>query len=473
MTFAEYRTVAERAAAGLADFGVTGRSRVSWILPTWHESLVLVAALARLGAVQNPIIPIYREREVAFITAQAASDVLVVPASWRGFDYSAMADTVMAANGGRPRKLVCDRRLPVGDPAILGAPPADGASPRWLFYTSGTTADPKGARHSDATLLAAARGMAGRLELGPEDRHGIVFPFAHVGGTINLCASLLSGAASIIVEAFDPVPSVEVLRRQGATLAGAGTAFHLAYLEVQRQHPEGPIFPKLRGCPGGGAAKPAHIHAEVKAELGGAGVLSGWGLTEAPILAMSGASDPDDKLAVTEGRPMPGVDLRVVDGELRARAPQMMLGYVEAGLDAAAFDEHGYLRTGDLGHLDDDGYVVITGRQKDVIVRNGENVSAKEVEDLLGTHPAVADVAVIGVPDDRTGERVCAVIVPSPGSSVDLDEIRRRLVEAHLRVQAVPEQLLVLPALPRGATGKVDKGALTTLVSTPARQGDS
>src|SRR6185437_12047176 len=180
-------------------------------------------------------------------------------------------------------------------------------------------------------------------------------------------------------------------------------------------------FPSFRLCNGGGAPRPATLHAQIKTEVGGLGVVAGWGLTEAPILTMSSAHDPDSALDDSEGRAMPGVDLRVVtldgepaapgqEGELRARAPQMMLGYVDAGLDAQAFDADGYFRTGDLGTIDPAGYVRITGRLKDVIIRKGENISAKEIEDLLFTHPKVVEVAVIGLPDPERGERVCAVV---------------------------------------------------------------
>ena len=220
-------------------------------------------------------------------------------------------------------------------------PPAD-LPVRWLFYSSGTTADPKGALHTDASLWTA------------------------------------------------------------------------------RACPDPPLFPRMRAFPGGGAPKPPQLHYDLVAEIGGAGICSGWGLTEAPNLTMASLHDPSAKQAESDGRPsLPEVDLRAVksdgslagpgeSGELRVRAPQVCRGYLDASLDAAAFDEHGYFRTGDLGCIDAEGYVVITGRLKDVIIRKGENIPAKEVEDLLYTHPKVAEVAVIGLPDAKTGERCCA-----------------------------------------------------------------
>jgi cyclohexanecarboxylate-CoA ligase len=470
LTFGAFRDAALRAAAGLAARGVGEGTVVSWQLPSWIASMVLAAALARLGAVQNPILPIYRDREVGFIARQARPRLLVVPRVFRGFDFEAMARRTAAAVPGL-EVLVVERSLPEGDPATLPPAPAAAEEPpvRWLFYTSGTTADPKGARHTDRTIDAAARGMAERLQLVPADRHSLVFPFTHIGGIIWLFAGLRVGMTNIVDETFTPETTIPLLRREGVTLAGSGTVFHLAYLQAQRARPGEPLFPALRACPGGGAPKPPQLHYDVKKELGGAGVVSGYGLTEAPILTMASPDDPDELLATTEGRPLPGVALRVVtldgrvagpgeEGEIRARAPQMMVGYLDASLDAEAFDEEGWFRTGDLGRVDAEGYVTITGRLKDVIIRKGENVSAKEVEDLLFTHPKVGDVAVIGLPDPAVGERVCAVVAPArPDDPLGFDEMVAFLRARGLRMQAIPERLEIVDALPRNPAGKVLK----------------
>lgn len=477
LAFGEYRDAVGRAAAGLAGLGLGAGDVVSWVLPTWHESLVLVGALSRIGVVQNPILPIYREREVGFCVRQAGSKLLIVPSMWRGFDYGAMARVIAEANGGRPDVLVCDKTLPQGDPVTLAPadePPGDAADApvRWIFYTSGTTADPKGAQHTDANIIATARGMSDRLGFGAGDRNGLAFPFTHIAGPVWLASSLLTGGANIVMESFDPVGTVDVLRGERVTMAGSGTAFHQAYLTAQRKVPGDPIFPGLKNCPGGGAPKPPQLHFDIKRELGGAGILSGWGLTEAPILTMGRHDDPDDKLAHTEGRAMPGVELRVVtlddrvagpgeEGELRAKAPQMMKGYLDTSLDDAAFDADGFFRTGDLGTVDADGYVTITGRLKDVIIRHGENISAKEVEDLLYGHPKVADVAVVGLPDERTGERACAVVATADGQvPLEFAEMQEYLKGEGLRTQAVPEQLEHVDAVPRNPTGKILKHQL-------------
>jgi acyl-CoA synthetase (AMP-forming)/AMP-acid ligase II len=470
LTFGGFREQAERAAAGLLAMGVHEGTVVSWQLPSWNESIVLVAALSRLGAVQNPILPIYREREVGFIVRQARSKLLFVPSEFRGFDFAEMARTIADGVDGLSVK-VSDRALPDGSPLALEPPPTASAEPpvRWLFYTSGTTADPKGAQHTDATIAAAARGMAERLGLTENDRHSLVFPFTHIGGIIWLFSGLMSGCTNILDEAFNPETTIPLLQREGVTLAGSGTFFHLAYLKAQRENASQPLFPNVRAYPGGGAPKPPQLHYDLKKELGGAGIVSGYGLTESPILTMARFDDSDEALANTEGSAMPGVELRAVtlegkvagigeEGEIRAKAPQMMKGYLDSSLDADAFDDEGWFRTGDLGRIDAEGNVTITGRLKDIIIRKGENISAKEVEDLLFTHPKVADAAVIGVPDPSSGERAAAVVaLKDAGDPLGFDEMGAFLKEKGLRAQAIPEQLEIVDALPRNPSGKVLK----------------
>ena len=471
MTFKEFAARSERIAAGLAAKGVGAGTVVSWQLPTWLESMVLVGALSRLGATQNPIIPIYREREVGFIIRQAGSALLIVPSQFKGFDFAAMAHQL--AEGTATQVLVTDQHLPEGDPATLSPPPAStsaqDAPVRWLFYTSGTTSDPKGAQHTDHNLMVTAKGMNERLGMRADDRNALVFPFTHIGGIIWVAAGLQLGYTHIVDEGFDPAATTALLAREDVTVAGSGTYFHMSYLAAQRAQPDTPLFPNLRVCPGGGAPKPPQLHADVKRELGGAGVASGYGLTEAPILTMSGLDDSDEVLATTEGSAMPGVELRVVtlegkdagageEGEIRAKAPQMMRGYLDSSLDAEAFDDDGFFRTGDLGVLDVEGNVTITGRVKDVIIRKGENISAKEVEDVLFGHSAIADVAVVGLPDATSGERACAVVVLAEGTqTLTLPDLQPFLSEKGLMKQKWPEQLEVVPALPRNPAGKVLK----------------
>jgi cyclohexanecarboxylate-CoA ligase len=484
MTFAEYRSAAERAAAGLARHGIGAGDVVSWQLPTWLESLVLVSALARLGAIQNPMLPIYRQREVGFITKQAGTRLLIVPGTWRTFDYEEMAREIAAGQPGL-EILIANRALPQGDPQRLPpapeAPETDADLPvRWYYYTSGTTADPKGAQHTDATIKAAAVGMCERLEVTEQDRIGCVFPFTHIAGAVYIFSALAFGCTMLVVEGFDAEKTPPVLAREGVTLAGAGTPFHMAYLAYQRNHPdEAPLFPKVRAFIGGGAPKPPQLHFDIKSEMGSIGIVSGYGMTEAPIVTMASVRDADEDLANTEGAAVTGVDLVTVsldgvpspvgvEGEVRVKGPMVMRGYIDGSLDADAFDDKGYLRTGDLGVIDERGNVRITGRVKDIIIRNMENISAKELEDILFTHPKVADVAVIGLPDDRTGERACAVVVPANADDAPtLPELCDHLLERGLMKQKLPEQLEIVDALPRNPTGKIVKFELRERYAKP------
>jgi cyclohexanecarboxylate-CoA ligase len=315
-----------------------------------------------------------------------------------------------------------------------------------------------------------AWGMSQRLALVESDRNALIFPFTHIGGITWLFSSLQSGCSNILMEGFHPEETPEVLSRVGATLAGSGTVFHQAYLAYQRKHPQ-PVFPNVRAFPGGGAPKPPALVAEMR-EVFDAPILSGYGLTEAPILTMADVSDTDDELAASEGKPMSGVELKLVtlegelaapgaEGEVRAKAPQLMRGYLDASLDADAFDEEGYFRTGDLGRLDERGNLIVTGRVKDIIIRKGENVSAKEVEDLLYTHPKVADVAVIGLPDPDSGERVCAIVQTAEGEdAITFSEMVDHLKGQGLMTQKLPEQLEVVDTIPRNPAGKVLKHVL-------------
>ncbi len=471
LTFAEFKTEAERAAAGFAAQGVQAGDVVSWQLPTWIESLVLVGALSRLGAVQNPMLPIYREREVGFITNQAEAKLLVVPSVWKNFDFQAMGTEISKANGGSMAVLVADKALPQGDPATL-PPVADPAEDpvRWLFYTSGTTADPKGAQHTDGTIAAVSYGMSERLALVEDDRNALIFPFTHIGGITWLFSSLQSGCSNILMESFLPDETPAVLSREHVTLAGSGTIFHQTYLAAQKKA-DAPLFPEVRGFPGGGAPKPPAMVAEMR-EVFDAPILSGYGLTEAPILTMASVDDTDEELARSEGKPMPGVEIRLVkldgtvagegeDGEIRAKAPQLMKGYLDAELDKEAFDADGYFCTGDIGKFDETGNIIITGRVKDIIIRKGENVSAKEVEDMLYTHPKIGDAAVIGLPDPSSGERVCAIVQTAEGAEdITFEEMVAHLKESGLMTQKLPEQLEIIDVVPRNPAGKVLKHVL-------------
>jgi acyl-CoA synthetase (AMP-forming)/AMP-acid ligase II len=459
LTTAGLSDAAERVAAGLP---VRPGMVVSWQLPTTLEACVLMCALARLGAVQNPVIPVLREREVALITKAVGTELFITAGRWRGFGHAEMArglglDVIaVEQEAGRDGPL----RLPSGDPAALPAPPGPSPQCRWLYFSSGTTADPKGARHSDATIIAASNAVTGLQGMHDGDVYPIVFPVTHIGGMAMLASVLRAGGRLVMVDTWDPATTPERIAAHQPTILGSAQPFFQAYLDAQRRNRE-PLYPRLRCFVAGGAPTPPDMLQDLTVSFGIRGVINSWGLTEFPVATSAAHDDPAGVLARTVGRPANGVRVRVADGELRLKGPQCFLGYVDPAQDAAAFDEEGWFRTGDLGQVGADGNIRITGRLKDVIIRNAENISAAEVEDVLRRHPGVADVAVIGLPDERTGERVCAVAVPEPGHALTLAGLSAHCAEHGLTPYKRPAQLEVIDALPRNSMGKILRGQLT------------
>jgi cyclohexanecarboxylate-CoA ligase len=475
LTFAEFGRAVERAAAGLHALGAGRGTTVAWQFPTWKETVVLMAALSRLGARQVPLLPIYKERELRFCLEQSGATLLLNPGEWRGVDYAGTVSASGALDDGAIRLHVCEHHsLPDGDPGALPAPPApeEGRELRWIFYTSGSTADPKGVQHCDRSVMSSGFAMGDRQHFRPGDRYGLAFPFTHIGGATNLMASLAIGHTMVLVEAFEPAGTTRFFSSQHITATGGGTAFYMAYLEQQRQHPEAPIFPDLRFMVGGAAPMRPYLHREVRDVIGGMGVAHGYGMTEACIIATNDTEErDDDRLEHTVGRPVGRISVQIRDeagrdlpagaeGQITIKGQSLFAGYVDSTLDQEVFDADGWFATGDRGLLDADGYLRIVGRIKDIIIRKGENVSAEEVEGVLAESPLIADVAVIGVPDDERGEMVCAVVVPAPGVEPTLGDLVRHCIDAGMMRQKIPERLELVDTLPRLAAGKLDKRAI-------------
>jgi len=481
-----------RLARGLRGLGIGAGDVVSWQLPNWLEGVVLTFALDRLGAVSNPILPIYREREVAFVVRQARTRLLVVPGELRGFDHRELARAVRAEAPDLEHVAVA-RAVP-GDGQIafatLGAAEPDDrpATPPGphdvaaVFYTSGTTSDPKGVLHTSSTLGAFVRTqftMAGRNP----DHVGILwFPLSHIGG---ICAfgmgPVAYGSRAVFLEHFDPDAALDLIEREQVTSAGGPTPIIQALLAARTFSPE--RVRSVRNAGLGATDVPPELIRELRGKLG-AFVSRSYGMTECPMSTAGTPDDPEEKLVTTDGRAVPGVDVRVVDdagrpvppgveGEIELFGPQLCVGYLDPARTAEAFTADGYLRSGDLAVEDADGFVRITGRKKDIIIRKGENLSAKAIEDELYDHPKVADVAVIGVPDRASGERVCACVVLRPGvEAMTLGELRAFMAERQVMAQKIPEQVEVLAELPRNATGKVKKFELRARFA-PAAKGRS
>ncbi|NUK08173.1 AMP-binding protein [Streptomyces lunaelactis] len=452
LTFGALRDRSERVAAGLYELGVRPGTVVAWQLPTRIETALLSFALARIGAVQTPIIPFYRDREVGFALRESKAAFFAVPGTWRGFDHAGMAHRLALELPEPPLVFEAYDTLPDGDPAVLPPPPLTGRDVRWIYWTSGTTSDPKGVLHTDRSLIAGGSCLAHALRLSSDDVGSMAFPFAHIAGPDYTVMLLLYGFPAVMFEQFALPDALEGYRRHGVTVAGGSTAFYSMFLTEQRKAPERPLIPSLRLLAGGGAPKPPEIYHSVVREMG-CQLTHGYGMTEVPMITMGAPDDTVRNLATTEGRPPEGMEIRIVDGEVRLRGEAVCQGYLDPAQTAAAFDGEGFFVTGDLGHVTESGHLVLTGRIKDVIIRKGENISAKEIEDLLHGHPAVADVAVIGLPDAERGERVCAVVEQPEGAQ----ELSLGVVTAYLRglglsVHKLPEQLEVVEGLPRNET---------------------
>lgn len=483
VSFDRFRMLAEEVAAGLRATGVERDHVVSWQLPSTIDACVLMAALCRLGVRQNPIIPILRRAEVSLITRQVSSRWLFVPGTYRGLDFVEMANAAVEPDACSVVDITtwagdAELSLPRADPTTLppATDPADAT--RWYYFSSGTTATPKGAKHTDASVMAASNAQVAYAGLDPTDMIAVPFPMTHIGGIMLLTAYARVGARILLLETFDPATSPKVMSDFGTTVYGSATPFFMTYLAAQRAHGDEPFFPTLRKLHAGGAPITPELNAECL-ELLGTPIVNQWGLTEFPAATSLGIDDPPEPYAnQSVGRMAPGAELKIVgldgsvvppgggEGELWVRGPQRCQGYVDPTLDADAFDADGFFRTGDLGTIDTDGFVRITGRLKDVIIRNAENISALEIEGVLVEHPAIADVAVIGLPDTRTGERACAVVVLAAGhDTVSIPEIAAFCHERGLSKTKVPEQIEIVAALPRNPMGKVLKHVLRSEVS--------
>ncbi|GAA1382623.1 hypothetical protein GCM10009613_10730 [Pseudonocardia kongjuensis] len=481
-TYGELDRETDRWAAALVRHGVRPGAVVSWQLPNRAEAVVLHQATLRIGAISNPIVPIYRHAEVGFILRQARSEIVVVPAEFRGFDFPAMVGDLRA---GLPdlATVVVVGTAPPGDGVVgledfLSAPATEPTPPEpavpddpdalaLLLYTSGTTSDPKGVLHTHATLEHENHSMIEFFGLTGSDVVFMPSPVTHVTGVLyGLQLPFMIGAPVVLLDVWEPGAGLDLIERHGCTFVVAATPFLHGLVHHPGRTPESTRTLRVFAC--GGADVPPDLVRRAGEQLDCL-VVRIYGSTEFPTATSTNLSDPVRTRAHTDGRPIGRAQVRVVDdrdrpvppgtaGHLLVRGPERFVGYLDPTLDADAFTPDGWFRTGDLAVVDDAGYLEITGREKDIIIRGGENLSAKEIEDRLFEHPAVADVAVVAVPDPVLTERACAVVVPEPGADVTLPALTTWLRERHrLAVQKLPERLLLVDELPRTASGKVQK----------------
>ncbi|MBB2990875.1 acyl-CoA synthetase (AMP-forming)/AMP-acid ligase II [Mycolicibacterium iranicum] len=439
-------------------------SVVSFSVPNWHEAAVIYLGATLAGMVVNPILPSLRDRELSFILADADSRAIFIPETFGGHDYAAMLDRVVPGLPSAPEVVVVrggPDRLSLAD---LLAEPQDGTLPtldpsdtRMILYTSGTTGRPKGVLHTHRSLGALIAQLGRYWRIDPGDTFLVPSPIAHIGGSIYAFeCPLLLGTTAVLMPRWEPDAAVALFLEHRCTHMAGATPFLdglLAAAErAQTRLPDLKVF-----ICGGASVSPSLIRRATE-YFENAAVSRVYGSTEVPVTTV-GSLDDVDRAADTDGRP--GIaEVRVVDGEIRARGPQMLSGYLHPEDDRGSFDDAGFFRTGDLGHLTDDGHLVVTGRAKDIIIRNGENISPKEVEDILVTHPLIAEIAVVGVPDDRTGERACAAIVPAGDTAPAVTDLARYLADRGVAKFKAPEQIVLVEALPKNDAGKVLKHAI-------------
>lgn len=482
---------AEALALGLAELGVQPGDTISYQMPNWAETVLIVLATLRLGAICNPIITIYRSKEVGFLLRNARSRFVFVPETYRGFALADMMAPLareagvgmIVCRGGHKEGIGFDAllsrgRVLRGQAADIVFAPADPDADALYLYTSGTEGQPKGVRHSQTTLLSEARSVISATDLGPDDALFMGSPLTHITGFAYACvAGPVLGAKTCLLDIWDIHAAADLIEREQCAWTVGATPFLQGLLEDPSLAPR---IRSLRIFRCGGADVPPHLIR--KAQQRGIRAMRTYGCSEHPTIS-GGVHDDPAKAATTDGRVHPHNAVRIVDlddetrildageiGEIQSRGDEVFLGYVDSSLDRFAFTPDGWLRTGDLGHLDPENYITVVGRKKDIIIRKGENISAKEVEDLIIELPQVSQCAVIGVPDPERGEMMVSVCVLEPAATLSLDDVSRHLAASGIARQKFPERLEIVEAMPMNAAGKIRKVDLRAMfsASTPS-----
>jgi len=464
---------ARAVAGGMQARGIGPGDVVAVQMPNRFETAVAYQAVLLTGATLLPVVHIYGPREVDFVLRESGARMLVMADSWRSIDYTARVPAL--SRPGLEIVIVGAPATGTTDWASLSgpgyrAPQTPASYVAVLSYTSGTTSAPKGAQHTAAGILAEVTSQAGMVGYAADTVQLASFPFGHVAGLLSILRPMLLGTPTVVLDGWDPAVAIDRISRYGVT-STSGTPLHLATLLDALE--AGAPLTTMREYLVGAATVPAALIA--RADALGIRAFRCYGSTEHPTISSGTPHDALAKRQFTDGRPTPGTTIRVVgpdgldvatgvDGEVICRGPETFIGYRDPSLDEDTWliDPAGerWLRTGDIGNLDADGYLTITDRAKDVIIRAGETISSREVEDVLLTCPGVADAAVIAVPDEYYGEKVGAVIVPTPGSSPTLESVRLHFASSGLAKQKTPEYVELRSELPRTPIGKVRKADL-------------
>ena len=480
LSYREFGALVDRIAAGLAELGIEKDDIVSCQLPNWCQFTALVFACWRIGAVINPMMPIFREREVKFMLRFAESKIFIVPREYRGFDYPAMV------RGIRSELPHLQRMLVIGgsgeesfERILLETPWETKRDAKRLFserrrapddviqllYTSGTTGEPKGVMHTSNTLLSNIYPFCERLDLTANDIVLMSSPMAHQSGFLyGLLMPVILGTTVVLQDIWNGKRAAELIDEEGATFTFASTPFLSDLTDAVAQG--GGKVASLRFFVAAGAPIP-RVLVERATKTLDATVISAWGMTENGAVTTTQPGDPNEKAFFTDGRALPGMEVKVVaadgrrlppgeEGLLKVRGCSNFVGYLRRP-QLYNHDAEGWFDTGDLARADADGYIRITGRAKDIIIRGGENIPVIEIEGLLFRHPAVQTVAIVGMPDARLGERACAFVVPKSGQRFSFDDMARFMTEQKVARQYVPERLELLNELPLTPSGKVQK----------------
>jgi cyclohexanecarboxylate-CoA ligase len=484
-----YRELAGRAADAarvLADCGVGRGDVVSFQLPNCWQFVASHLACVRLGAVSNPLMPIFRHRELAFMLRHGDARVLIAPSAFRGFDHGALARQLKEELPALSRILLTDTMGADSFEAALGAqaagPCATGArlepdDVMQLLYTSGTTGEPKGALHTSNTLLSAVGEYAKRMQIGADDVIFMPSPLGHqLGFCYGLQMALMLGIPLVLTDVWNPERALDLMREHGATFTFGATPFlaDLASLpEVEKRRP-----PRLRMFASSGAPIPPAVVEAARARLKVA-VATCWGMTECASVTITPPNE--HKVLESDGCTLPNGEVRVLAadgseaprgtvGALQVRGSSLFVGYLKRP-ELSRLHDGGWFDTGDLARMDDEGYIRICGRSKDVIIRGGENIPVVEIESALYRIPVISDAAVVAMPDPRLQERACAFVTLREGTTLTLSDICRHLAAEGFSKHFWPERLAILPQMPRTATGKIQKFVLRDAAKKLAAEG--
>ena len=480
LTFGALMAQAQRLAGAFAAMGLQPGDVVSFQLPNWFEAMVLNVAACLAGLVVNPIVPIYREAEVRYILKDARAKAFFIPRTFRNFDYLAMAmrlrpelpelRQIVLVRGEGEGAVAYDELLEAPAAPASVAPRVDPNAVKLVLYTSGTTGSPKGVLHSHNTIMSEINAVIGFWGIHERDVVLMPSPVTHITGYLYaLEIAFAAGVKVVFMERWNAAEAVELIARHGVSFSVGATPFLkelIAEVEAQRR-----ALPSLRLFMSGGAPVPPEAIHRANQALPGCMAFRVYGSTEAPTVTLGIQSRTAAQLgATTDGKvvnhevrlthPQSGAVVTDAEGEICTRGPEMMLGYTHWAHTQEAFDADGYFHTGDLGYFVQGEYLCVSGRKKDLIIRGGENLSPKEIEDVLHQHPGVKETAVVAMPHERLGEGVCAYVIPQPEHRVDAAMLAEWLERAGLAKQKFPERVELVEDLPRTASGKVQKNVL-------------